>query len=75
MGDVDNYNDNINNNGEASDIVDEYVLDLDDDNDQEFNSQPKEEDLPSSSKDSIINPLGEEMFSPLNIRHPRSSEW
>lgn len=67
-----NMGDNEFNDDESSDIPDEYILDLDED-DQNFYSP--EEELPSSSKDNILDPLGEEMFSPLNLKHPRSFEW
>ncbi|KAJ1157893.1 hypothetical protein NDU88_010590 [Pleurodeles waltl] len=56
------------------DMYDEYVLDLDQgelDTKELFN----DESSPSTSKDMIKNPLVEEMLSPYNIRHPRSSEW
>lgn len=63
----------FSNDDNTSDFVDEYVLDLDEDEDDL--TQSFELDAPSSSRDSILDPLGEEMFSPLNIKHPRSYEW
>ncbi|KAJ1157990.1 hypothetical protein NDU88_010686 [Pleurodeles waltl] len=55
--------------------VDDYILDLDQgisDGDDLFlnNDTPS-----SSSKDVIIDPLGEEMFNPHNIKHPKSAVW
>ncbi|KAJ1106294.1 hypothetical protein NDU88_003695 [Pleurodeles waltl] len=54
---------------------DEHILDLDQgisDGDDLF----LDNDTPSSSpKDVIIDPLGEEMFNPQNIKHLRSAEW
>ncbi|KAJ1177605.1 hypothetical protein NDU88_002858 [Pleurodeles waltl] len=57
---------------ENDDDLDEYILDLDKDN--EFRNECWHADkLPSTSKDSLMNPLGE-MFRPYNIRHPRSAD-
>lgn len=56
-----------------SDALDEYILDLnqnDDDIDLDLLEGP-----PSSSEEVILDPLGQEMFSPDNIRHPNSSQW
>ncbi|KAJ1208092.1 hypothetical protein NDU88_003482 [Pleurodeles waltl] len=61
------------NNGN-DDNLDGCIFDLDDDN--EFRDECWcAEELPSTSKDSLTNPLEEEMFSPYNIRHPRSAAW
>ncbi|KAJ1193380.1 hypothetical protein NDU88_002678 [Pleurodeles waltl] len=53
---------------------DEYVLDLDNDGEDRNNLFDAEKG-PSTSKDLIKNPFGEEMFSRYDICHPRSADW
>ncbi|KAJ1092718.1 hypothetical protein NDU88_005828 [Pleurodeles waltl] len=52
----------------------EYVMDIDLE-DPDGDDFLMEEDVPSTSDNVIRDALGEEMFSPDKIKHPRSAEW
>ncbi|KAJ1080205.1 hypothetical protein NDU88_000425 [Pleurodeles waltl] len=54
--------------------LDEYVLDLEQ-GDFDVDDLFTEDKAPTTSKGIVKDPMGEEMFSPHNIRHPRSAEW
>ncbi|KAJ1206729.1 hypothetical protein NDU88_002130 [Pleurodeles waltl] len=59
---------------EGQEPFDEYKQDLDK-GDYDMYDLFAEAQSSSTSKRIIRDPLGEEMFSPHNIRHPRSAEW
>ncbi|KAJ1208000.1 hypothetical protein NDU88_003390 [Pleurodeles waltl] len=51
---------------------DEYVLDL------EYKDELEDElgiNFRASSSDELLDPLGEKLFEPKNIRHPQGKEW
>lgn len=55
-------------------LLDEYIFDLDQ-GDMDMEGLLTEKESPSSYKGIIMYPLGQEMFSPHNIRHPRNAKW
>ncbi|KAJ1119783.1 hypothetical protein NDU88_007968 [Pleurodeles waltl] len=68
--------DSVDNGGDPHRITLEKTAQNIGGDNEEFDQEEflMEEDLPSSSKDVIRDPLGEKMFFPDNIKHPRSAE-